>query len=87
MKDDALGDAICEDYRTAKISDSDRAMLDYAVRLTESPADIKEADLHNLCSFGFDDRALHDIAAITAYFNYVNRLVDGLGVELEEDMR
>ena len=58
-------------------------MLDYAVKLTRAPGDMTEADVNLLRVQGFDDRAIHDICAITAYYAFVNRIADGLGVELE----
>lgn len=58
-------------------------MLEYAVRLTESPSGIGPADVERLRAVGFDDRAVHDICAITGYYAFVNRIADGLGVELE----
>lgn len=60
-------------------------MLDYAAKLTERPAAIEKADIDTLRGHGFDDRAIHDICAITAYYAFVNRIADGLGVELEAD--
>lgn len=60
-------------------------MLEYVVKLTEAPATIKQADVARLRATGFDDRAIHDICAITAYFAFVNRIADGLGVEMEGD--
>lgn len=77
-----LPQALARDYRTAKLSHADRAMLDYAVRLTESPLHADDG-IEALRSAGFDDRAILDICQVTAYYNYVNRLADGLGVELE----
>lgn len=59
-------------------------MLDYALRLTQRPHEIDEQDISRLREQGFDDRGIHDICAITAYFAFVNRIADGLGVELEE---
>jgi uncharacterized protein YciW len=59
-------------------------MLDYAVKLTLTPAAVGEADVEELRSMGFTDRAVLDICQVTAYYNYVNRLADGLGVELED---
>lgn len=59
-------------------------MLDYAIKLTRYPNQITNNDIDNLRDAGFDDRAIHDICAIAAYFNFVNRIADGLGVELEE---
>jgi uncharacterized peroxidase-related enzyme len=71
------------DYREAGLSQADRAMLDYAVKLTMRPASITPDDADRLRSAGFDDRGLHDICAVTAYYAFVNRIADGLGVELE----
>ena len=59
-------------------------MLRYVLRLTLDPASITAADVKVLQRAGWDDRAVHDICAIAAYFNFVNRIADGLGVELEE---
>lgn len=60
-------------------------MLDYASKLTMDPGSMKEADVERLRDHGFDDRAIHDICAITAYFAFVNRMADGLGVDLESE--
>lgn len=59
------------------------AMLDYATKLTKRPADMIESDIEHLRSAGFKDRAILDINQIVAYFAYVNRVADGLGVDLE----
>jgi len=58
-------------------------MLDYAVRLTRSPQEAAAAGVEGLRDEGFDDRAILDICSVTAYYNHVNRLAEGLGVELE----
>ena len=58
-------------------------MLAYAIRLTRAPSTVGDADIAELRKHGFDDRAIHDICAVTAYFGFVNRIADGLGVELE----
>lgn len=60
-------------------------MLDYSVKLTNQPKDITLADVDVLREAGFGDRAIHDICAITAYYGFVNRIADGLGVELETE--
>ncbi len=75
--------ALADDYRTAALSAADRAMLDYAIKLTHEPWSMEEADVERLREAGFNDTAILDIAQITAYYAYVNRLADGLGVELE----
>ena len=60
-------------------------MLDYVTKLTRTPGDMSAEDVDSLRRQGFDDRAIHDICAITAYFAFVNRIADGLGVELESE--
>ena len=89
IKSAKLGDlekllaALASDYRKADLQADDLAMLDYAVKLTRSPGDMIEADVGALRAQGFEDRAIHDICAIAAYYAFVNRIADGLGVEVE----
>jgi uncharacterized protein YciW len=59
-------------------------MLDYAVKLTRSPHAITGADIEALRAEGFTDAGILDVCQVTSYYNYVNRLADGLGVEMEE---
>lgn len=59
-------------------------MLAYAVKLTETPWAVTASDVETLKGLGFDDAAVLDVCQVTSYYNYVNRLADGLGVELEE---
>ncbi len=59
-------------------------MLDYAVKLTLTPWEVGERDVACLRDAGFDDVAILDICQVVCYYNYVNRLADGLGVELED---
>jgi uncharacterized peroxidase-related enzyme len=75
--------ALASNYRKADLQAADLAMLDYVVKLTRSPGAMTEADIDSLRTQGFDDRAIHDICAIAAYYAFVNRMADGLGVELE----
>ena len=74
-----------EDYRKANLSPPDRQMLDFAVKLTESPSKVEQADIARLGSHGFDDEAIHEIVQITALFNYFDRLADGLGIDPEPE--
>jgi uncharacterized peroxidase-related enzyme len=76
-------DAIARGDRAAALDAADRAMLDYALKLTHTPGAMTSADVDALRRAGFDDRGIHDICAIAAYFAFVNRIADGLGVELE----
>ena len=59
-------------------------MLEYAVKLTLTPWDMLESDVIALREAGFSDAAILDINQVTGYYAYANRLVDGLGVELED---
>ena len=72
------------DYTLADITPAQMAMLDYVAKLTERPADMIESDIHRLGEVGFKDRAILDINQIAAYYAYVNRVADGLGVDLED---
>ena len=83
-KQDLLLSALESDHTTADISTGDMAMLDYAIKLTKTPENMSEGDVKKLQREGFDDRSIHDICASTAYFAFVNRMADGLGVELED---
>ncbi len=58
-------------------------MIDYCVELTNNPQAVAANGVESLRQVGFDDLAIHDICAVTAYFAFVNRIADGLGVELE----
>ena len=81
---DALLRSLGQEHTTATLAPADRAMLDYAAKLTRTPAAMTAGDVQALREVEFDDRAIHDICAIVAYFAFVNRIADGLGVELEE---
>ncbi|MDA1081670.1 MAG: hypothetical protein O2973_08320 [Gemmatimonadetes bacterium] len=71
------------DTRPSALSARERALLDYAERLTSDPASIGAGDIAKLRDAGLDDVAIHDACAIVSYFAFVNRIADGLGVELE----
>lgn len=71
------------DHTGAAMPPADRAMLDYAAKVTRAPWTTTSEDVEGLRGHGFNDRAIHDICSITAYFAFVNRTADGLGVELE----
>lgn len=75
--------ALKADYATASISETDRAMLVYVDKLTRTPAAMTADDVNALRQAGFSDSAILDICQVAAYYAFVNRLADGLGVELE----
>lgn len=82
-QDAALVRALQTAWRSADLSAADRAMLTYAEKLTRTPWQMVEADVVALRDEGFSDAAILDINQVTAYYAYVNRLADGLGVTLE----
>jgi len=65
------------------LSDKRRAMLDYAIKLTRTPGAMAQDDVEALRVAGFSDRDILDIVEVVSYYAYVNRIADGLGVELE----
>jgi len=81
--DDEFVKQFVKDYKTSPISDQDKKMLDYAVKLSLEPWNMGEADVQELRDAGFSNPGILDIAHVTGYYAYVNRLADGLGVELE----
>jgi uncharacterized peroxidase-related enzyme len=69
-----LGEQIVMNYRVARISKRQRTMLDFAVKLTASPASVEEADRERLRRAGFTERDIWDIAAVVGFFNMSNRV-------------
>ena len=58
-------------------------MLEFAVRLTRAPSEMRQRDVERLRELGFEDPAIHDIVQVVALFAYYNRLADGLGIDPE----
>ena len=69
-----LGEQLVMNYRTARLSKRQRAMLDFAVKLTGSPWSVEEGDREKLRRAGFSDRDIWDIAAVAGFFNMSNRV-------------
>ena len=78
--DKELIEALERDYATAPITEQERAMLDYAVKLTRDATKVSRHDHERLRSAGFDDTAILQITLIASWFNYINRVADALGV-------
>jgi uncharacterized peroxidase-related enzyme len=72
-----------EDYTKAPITEEERVMVDYVVKLTKDATKISPHDHERLRGAGFDDRAILQITLIAAWFNYINRVADALGVGLD----
>jgi uncharacterized peroxidase-related enzyme len=76
--DPALGELLVMNYRAAKLTRKQRAMLDFAHQLTVLPDSIGDEDRAALRKAGFTDRAIWDIASVTAFFNMTNRMATAI---------
>jgi uncharacterized peroxidase-related enzyme len=76
--DPQLGEMLVMNYRIAELEPRQRAMLDYAWKITATPHDIGEADRQGLRDAGFSDQDIFDITDTAAFFNYTNRMAHGL---------
>ncbi len=75
------------DWRTADLTPVDRALCEFATKITKTPAAMDQADVDELRAKGLDDPAIHDAVQVIGYFNYINRVADALGVEPEKFVR
>jgi uncharacterized peroxidase-related enzyme len=78
---------LATDWHEASLDAPDYALCAYAEKLTLTPTEMTAADIKRLRDHGFGDRAIHDATQVIAYFNYINRIADGLDVALEEFVR
>ncbi|MFX0117515.1 MAG: peroxidase-related enzyme [Candidatus Hodarchaeota archaeon] len=74
-----------DDVGSVYLPDKRRIMLDYAIKLTKNPSSVKEGDIKKLRQVGFSDEDILNINLITSYFNFENRVVNGLGVTATPD--
>ena len=81
--DEALVEALRRDWRTAPLEPREIAMLEYVEKLTLRPASVTRDDVDRLRAAGFDDTGVLQINLIASWFNYVNRVADGVGVGRE----
>jgi len=84
-RDEAYPDRLRSAAGRATLSALDQAILAYAEKLTRRSASIEHSDIEALRELGLSDDAILRVAEITSYFNFVNRLADGLGVALEAE--
>jgi len=78
--------AVQQDYRSANLTAREVALLDFAVKLTKTPSGTRKHDLDALREHGFTDEQLVDAVQCISYFNFINRVLDGLGVDPEPSM-
>jgi len=77
-------DRFAADWRTAGLDQPTQALLLFAEKLTDECASVTREDVDVLRSQGFDDQGISSCVQVVAYFNYINRIAEGLGVSLED---
>lgn len=87
VESDSQVQAIQLDYRNAGLGLRELAILDYAVKLTRGPATMTKEDVEKLRHHGLSDEDIVDCVHCVGYFNFINRVLDGLGVDPEPTMR
>ena len=83
MNDDEKALAIERQGSKAQLNDREAAILAYVEKLTSTPESMKQEDVQRLRLAGLSDAEILDVCQVAAYYNFVNRLAQGLGVELE----
>lgn len=84
LNDKQLAYDIASDFHNADIDKTNKAILEFAVKVTESAHTITPKDLDNLREYGLTDEALFAIVEVVGFFCYVNRIADAFGVELDD---
>ena len=69
------------DYRTAPITDKDKALLGFIDKVNRTSTEIGQADIHGLHAAGWNDEAIYDAVTVCALFNFYNRWIDATGVQ------
>jgi uncharacterized peroxidase-related enzyme len=87
VENDEQRQAVQQDYRSAGLTAREVALLDFSVKLTKQPSGMRRDDLDSLRACGFTDEQLVDAVHCISYFNFINRVLDGLGVDPEPSMR
>jgi uncharacterized peroxidase-related enzyme len=77
---------LVSEWRNAPLSGRERAICDFAEALTRAPGHVRERDLAPLRAAGLDDAGITDVVQVVGYFNYINRVADGLGIDPEPDL-
>jgi uncharacterized peroxidase-related enzyme len=85
--DDPFVEGIKEDYTRLDLPAAERAMLDYAVKLTIAPSSVGEEDVKNLRSHGFNDRDILDIIYVICLYNFNDRIADATGITGHDFLR
>lgn len=83
--DAALAEAVKRDYRTAPVEAKTRALLDFAWKVTKEQWECRAGDIEGLRTAGWSDEAVVDTVGIIGFFNFITRVADALGVELNAE--
>ena len=80
-----MAEHAAHDFRQADLEPRVRGLCEYAEKLTLRPAEVGGEDAEALRALGWTDPAIHDAIQVVSYFNYINRVADGVGVENEPE--
>ena len=80
-----MASIVMQDYGDAALDDETLAMVEYVEKLTKEPSEMTETDIQTLRKTGLSDDHILSVVMITAMFAFMNRLADGLGVEIEDE--
>ncbi|MCA8916880.1 MAG: peroxidase [Planctomycetes bacterium] len=86
-RDDVLAKEILDGFRTSKLDEQHKALCEWAEKLTLTPVKCTREDVEGLKAAGWSEEQIVSAAQIIGYFNHLNRLADGLGVDLEPEMK
>ena len=79
-----MASIVMQDYGNASLDDETLAIVEYVEKLTKDPSERTEEDIETLRNVGLSDRQILSVVMITAMFAFMNRLADGLGVQIED---
>ena len=82
--DPALASHLMHDFSQADLDPQTKGMLEYAAKLTKNPASMQRSDVEGLRKLGLSDEQILSVVLITCNFNFMTRLADGLGVEVDD---
>lgn len=86
-RDDALAKQILDGFRTSKLDEQHKVLCEWAEKLTLTPVKCTREDIEGLKAAGWSEEQVVSAAQIIGYFNHLNRLADGLGIDLEPEMK
>ena len=81
-----LTEHLKHDWRQAELAEADNALCAWAEKVTLAPREVGQADVDGLRAAGFSEEAISDAAQVIGFFNYINRIAESLGVDLEPEM-